>query len=183
MSAATERKRAKFAAFVERHVAPHPTIRAVAVYGSVASGHARDDSDADGLLDDDPDSTWQTLGPAEAHDRLNALWEALVAGCYAVNSTWLPYRGRAARGLGSLDWSWPQDDLLTLVAAPGHDQQAHHRRAEALTAAFEALLERLRDEVDYGDDPIFAAFLRALDEPGRAWNMDEWNSRRRDVTA
>jgi len=38
----------------------------------------------------------------------------------------------------------------------------------------------LPDAGEYGDDVISEAFIRSHDEPGRAWNMDEWNARHRE---
>ncbi|KPV42324.1 hypothetical protein AN477_18695 [Alicyclobacillus ferrooxydans] len=32
----------------------------------------------------------------------------------------------------------------------------------------------------YGKDPVSEAFIRSHDEPGRAWNMQEWMRRHRD---
>jgi hypothetical protein len=40
---------------------------------------------------------------------------------------------------------------------------------------FDEILAKVRSEAPYGPDPIAEAFVRIHDEPGRAWNMDEWN--------
>jgi hypothetical protein len=32
---------------------------------------------------------------------------------------------------------------------------------------------------DYSNTPIDQAFIRSSEEPGRAWNIDEWNKFRR----
>jgi len=38
-------------------------------------------------------------------------------------------------------------------------------------------MDRLRADGEYGEDPVAEAFIRGHDEPGRAWNMEEWNRR------
>jgi hypothetical protein len=39
------------------------------------------------------------------------------------------------------------------------------------------LIDRLVADGEYGDDVIGEAFIRSHNEPGRAWNMDEWNKK------
>ena len=56
-------------------------------------------------------------------------------------------------------------------------------RVQALRGLFEDLCQRLTEESDYGggeygDDIVGEAFIRSYEEPGRCWNMDEWNARR-----
>ena len=41
-----------------------------------------------------PDKRWDTLGPAIAHDRLQAAYEYLVQALFAINCRWLPWRNR-----------------------------------------------------------------------------------------
>lgn len=286
LSAATHRLRAQLGDFITRHVAPHPTIKAVVVYGSVASGAATESSDvdafvfmdpvdpwllpaeaiwnpeedsfrsifserpvvpgelqldltrvslqerrgdapwppadraalthrwvaferpgtdveslvveriamsererrtaldaallaADGLLEN-PETLWER-DELEALDALNAMWEAVMAGTYAINRVWMPYRGRGVRGLRRLPWRGALGDdlLMRCVATDGTDRAAFVKRAAALTRAHEALLAHLQDDPEFGEDPTFAAFLRAHDEPGRAWNIEEWSARHR----
>lgn len=134
--------------------------------------------DADGLLED-PAALWQQ-DPLRALDALNLQWEAILAATFAINRVWLPYRGRAMRSLRLLPWRGALTDeaLPACIAGEGRERDAFLARAEVLTTVSEGILERLQDEPDYGEDPIFAAFLRTHDEPGRAWNLAEWNAAR-----
>ena len=47
---------------------------------------------------------------------------------------------------------------------------------DALCALFQDLTNRLVADGEYGDDVIGEAFIRNHDEPGWAWNMDQWNT-------
>jgi hypothetical protein len=38
----------------------------------------------------------------------------------------------------------------------------------------------LIDESIYGDDPVSEAFIRSNEEPGRAWNMEDWNKKHQE---
>jgi hypothetical protein len=43
-------------------------------------------------------------------------------------------------------------------------------------ALFDDLLRQVVDDGLYSSAPIDQAFLRTHDEPGYAWNMDDWNA-------
>lgn len=66
---------------------------------------------------------------------------------------------------------------LCTAHAPGYEGYA--ARFRALATALTDIVDRLRGEPGYGDDPMSTAFKRTHEEPGRSWNMDEWNARRR----
>lgn len=133
------------------------------------------------LGEDGPRLRWQTLTPPEAHDRLNAAYLYLVHALFAYNRRWRPWRDREMTALLQLAWL-PEnfaDRVLTALAAPGHDFAAYETRAEALQSLFQDILTRLTADGVYGDDPIDEAFIRRAEEPGRAWNMKEWNAEHR----
>lgn len=136
----------------------------------------------DGLTDD-PEELWQR-DELEALDALNAQWEALLRLLYAVNQTWFPYRARAVRNLARLAWraGLEGETLRSCLAAPA-DRQGFLDRASALNLVRQRVVARLSDDPRYGQDPVFAAFLRQHDEPGRAWNMDEWLRRHAEAKA
>lgn len=132
-----------------------------------------------GLLPPDPGGAWSTLGPEEAFDRLQAAYEALARGLFADDHRWRPWRSRSLRGLLRLPRlpATFRSSVPDAVRAGGGSRVAHDRRARTLRTVLEELLDRLRLEEAYGPDPVSAAFRRLHDEPGRAWNLQEWNRR------
>ena len=52
-------------------------------------------------------------------------------------------------------------------------------RVDKLTAYFEAFQQQLIADGDY-QEPVSEAFIRRAEEPGRAWNMTEWNTKRQE---
>lgn len=135
---------------------------------------------AAGLLRPDPVSAWTILGPAETFDRLQTAYEELVRGLFAYNRKWRPWRGRALRSLTRLTYL-PQavaDDLEGAVRTAGDDSTAYEARSRLLGLALDQLIDQLHRHDDYGPDAVSEAFRRLHDEPGRAWNVDEWSSNR-----
>jgi hypothetical protein len=132
------------------------------------------------LGDGGPELRWQSLGPVIALDRLAAAYDYLVAALFAYNRSWRPWRNRQMDSLLMLPWLPAGFEARVLQAAngAGFDDQAYLAQAEALTGLFQALLERLTADGFYHDDPVDQAFIRAHDQPGFAWNMDEWNTMR-----
>jgi hypothetical protein len=135
---------------------------------------------AAGLLRRDPFSTWTTLGPAEAFDRLQAAYEELVRGVFASNRTWRPWRGRALRSLSRLDHLPPalRADPQGAVRTDGATVEAYRVRFRLLALIFDQLIDQLCRNGLYGPDAVSEAFIRLHDEPGRAWNIDEWSRNR-----
>jgi len=120
--------------------------------------------------------TWETLGPAIAHDRLNAAYDELVRALFAYNRRWRPWRSREMSSLLRLPWLPGQfrEQLLTALNAPGLDEAGFMARVTVLTQCFEALMAQLIADGLYGQDVIGEAFIRQHDEPGRDWNIEEW---------
>ncbi|MGI8416156.1 MAG: nucleotidyltransferase domain-containing protein [Nakamurella sp.] len=134
-----------------------------------------------GLLPEDPFQTWRQLGPTEAFDRLQAVWEALARGLFGYNKKWRPWRSRSIRNLMQVEYLPDALRIATGAAASSGDGSldGYRQRADLLKAVAAELLDRLRRDGAYGPDAIGEAFRRLHDEPGRAWNMDEWNRNRR----
>jgi predicted nucleotidyltransferase len=133
------------------------------------------------LNNDTPQQIWQTLGPVIAHDRLEAAYNYLVQALFAYNRRWRPWRNREMQTLLRLDWL-PQnfeERVLTAVNAPNLENDGYTTRVQTLSDLFAELLSQLVTNGDYSNTPIDQAFIRSHEEPGRAWNMDEWNKFRR----
>ena len=133
------------------------------------------------LNNDKPQQIWQTLGPAIAHDRLEAAYDQLVQALFACNRQWRPWRNREMQTLLRLDWLPHNfsERVLTAANAPDLAYTGYMTRVQTLSDLFEDLLSQLMARGDYSNTPIDQAFIRSSEEPGRAWNMDEWNKFRR----
>jgi hypothetical protein len=129
------------------------------------------------LSDDGPQYRWDRLGPVIAHDRLQAAYEYLVQALFAYNRRWRPWRNREMSSLLSLPWL-PEgfaNRVLTASSTSSLDFAGYLSRVDSLRGLFQALTNRLVLDGEYGNDVIGEAFIRSHNEPGRAWNMDEWN--------
>ena len=129
------------------------------------------------LGEDGPWVRWESLGPAIAHDRLAAAYHYLVQALFAYNRRWRPWRNREMTALLNLPWLPDQfgERVLVTLNAPSLDLAGYQARAEMLRQLFSEVMTRLQREGDYGADPVSEAFIRSHEEPGRAWNMAEWN--------
>ncbi len=129
------------------------------------------------LSGETPAQVWHSLGPVIAHDRLQAAYRNLVEGLFAYNRQWRIWRNREMNVLLNLAWLPPDfaTRVLTAVTPPNPTFDGYMARATALRALFADLLTQLIANGDYSHAPIDQAFMRLHEEPGRAWNMDEWN--------
>jgi hypothetical protein len=126
---------------------------------------------------DAPHEIWDTLGPPIAHDRLEAAYVYLVQALFAYNRRWHSWRSREMQTLLALPWL-PEafaSQVLTTANAPDLDYAGYVARRDRLRALFDGLLARLVAAGDYSATPIDQAFIRKHEEPGRSWNIDEWN--------
>lgn len=132
------------------------------------------------LAPDKPQLIWENHGTAVAHDRLGAAYDYLVGALFAYNRRWRSWRNREMSALLQLPWLPDHFAARVLVAAnaPTLDYGGYMARADALSALFAELLAQLVANGDYSHAPIDQAFMRLHDEPGRAWNMDEWQKLR-----
>jgi hypothetical protein len=129
---------------------------------------------------DGPQRRWESLDPLVSHDRLQAAYGYLVQALFAANRRWRSWRNREMIALLALPWL-PKDfceRVVDAANAPSFDHDGYMQRVQALRGLFNDLCAHLTAAGDYGDDVIGEAFVRSHDEPGRAWNMDEWNVRR-----
>ena len=125
----------------------------------------------------DPLARWESLGAVVAHDRLSAAYDYLVQALFAFNRVWLPWRSRRMGALLRLDWLPADFEARVLVAgnAPSLDLAGYEKRIDLLRALFEELLSAVVEDGSYSHTPIDQAFIRSHEEPGYAWNMDDWN--------
>lgn len=129
------------------------------------------------LNNETPQQIWQALGPVIAHDRLEAAYHFLVQALFAYNRQWQPWRNREMQTLLKLAWLPHEfeERVLTAANAPNLENDGYMARVQALSDLFADLLSQLVANGDYSNTPIDQAFIRSSEEPGRAWNMDEWN--------
>ncbi len=124
----------------------------------------------------EPQQVWDRLGTAVAHDRLNAAYSYLVKALFAYNRRWQIWRNREMQVLLQLPWlpEGFQEKAANAATASGLDFAAYQQRVDILQTFFQLLLTKLIDEGDYSAMPVDQAFVRQHQEPGRAWNMEEW---------
>ena len=130
----------------------------------------------------EPPVRWASLGPAIAHDRLQAAYHYLVQALFAYNRRWRPWRNREMSSLLRLPWL-PEEfagRILTALNAPSLDYAGYLARFETIQALCNDLQARLIADGDYEADIIGQAFTRSHEEPGRAWNMEVWNRKHRE---
>ncbi|MEM7115140.1 MAG: nucleotidyltransferase domain-containing protein [Chloroflexota bacterium] len=123
--------------------------------------------------------TWDTLGAAVAHDRLNAAYDHLVQALFAYNGRWRTLRSRELTHLTHLPWLpvGLEENLLSASNALSTEQAGYQQRLATLRHLFEQTLEKCQQASLYGTAPLDEAFMRLHNEPGRAWNMTEWVQR------
>jgi hypothetical protein len=124
-----------------------------------------------------PEDNWERCGPFISFGRLAAANDALAEALFAVNRRWRFFRDRETEFLLRLPWLPKDFELRMLIAlnAPSIDEEGFLARVAALRQMFDEILAKVRSEPLYGPEPVAEAFVRMHDEPGRAWNMDEWN--------
>lgn len=125
------------------------------------------------------ESRWENLGAAIAHDRLQAAYEHLVRALFAYNRRWHLWRDREMSSLLTLPWlpEGFEHRVLHASNAPALDYDGYLKRVETLRGLFLDLTTRVIADGDYESNAVFEAFERTHNEPGRAWNMDEWNQK------
>jgi GNAT superfamily N-acetyltransferase len=137
------------------------------------------------LADDAPERRWDDLGPIIAHSRLQAGYDYLVQALFAYNRRWRAWRNREMNSLLRLPWL-PENfsqRILGALNAPSPDYPGYLARLEMLRSLFHDLINRLVADGDYTEAAIKQAFIRRHDEPGRAWNMAEWNRKHQERAA
>jgi predicted nucleotidyltransferase len=132
----------------------------------------------DWLLNDTTiDRTWESLGVEIAHYRLHSAFEYLVQALFAYNYRWRTLKSREMSDLLRLPWlpDGFEEHLLLAANALGVNQKGYQQRVSLLLQFFNEIVSRCQADGLYGDKPVYEAFRRLHDEPGRDWNMNEWS--------
>lgn len=134
------------------------------------------------LSESGPQKRWESLGSVIAQDRLQAAYHYLAQAIFAYNSCWRPWRNREMSLLLALPWL-PKDfaeQILVFMNAPTGEYDGYVERVKVLRLLFQSVTDCLVADGEYGDDVIGEAFIRSHEEPGRAWNMEEWNMKHQE---
>jgi len=126
--------------------------------------------------------TWETLGAKIAHYRLHSAFDYLVQALFAYNRHWRTLRSRELSDLLKLPWLPEKFDeqLILATNALSVTKDGYLQRATILRQFFNELVTKCQQDGIYGgSNAISEAFIRQHDEPGRSWNMDEWNKKHR----
>jgi hypothetical protein len=67
--------------------------------------------------------------------------------------------------------------LLKLTNALIENKQGYLARAKSLKYCYEEVVAVCQQDGIYGKNAVDEAFIRLHDEPGRDWNMGDWNKK------
>lgn len=128
------------------------------------------------------DRTWITLGSEIAHYRLHSAFDHLVQGLFAYNRRWRTLRSREMSDLLNLAWLPERFEAQLLLAtnALSMTKAGYEERVKAILHCFGELVAKCQRDGLYGANAVSEAFIRQHDEPGRDWNMAEWNKKHQE---
>jgi predicted nucleotidyltransferase len=137
----------------------------------------------DWLLNDSAaDRAWESLGGKGAHYRLHSACDYLIQALFAYNRHWRTVRSRELSNLLKLPWLPVkfEQQLFLATNALSETQDGYQQRVILLRNFLDELVARCQQDGLYNDNPVSEAFIRRHDEPGRDWNMDEWNQKHKE---
>jgi len=137
----------------------------------------------DWLLNDSTvEHAWETLGAGNAHYRLHSAYDDLTQALFAYNRRWRTLRSRELTDLLMLPWLPEkfEEQLVLATNALSVTKEGYQQRAAILCEFFDGLVGQCQRDGIYGDNAVSEAFIRQHAEPGRDWNMDEWNKGHRE---
>ena len=134
------------------------------------------------LNDSTTERTWETLGAEVAHYRLHSAYDYLTQALFAYNRRWRTFRSRELSDLLKLPWLPEKFDeqLLLATNALSATKDNYQQRVTILQHFFNELLTKCQQDAVCGDDAVSEAFIRQHEEPGRNWNMEEWNKKHKE---
>jgi hypothetical protein len=134
------------------------------------------------LSDSTLEQTWEISGATIAHYRLHSAYDYLTQALFAFNRRWRTLRSRELSDLLKLPWLPEKFDeqLIFATNALSVTKDGYQQRATILQHFFNELMTKCQQDGIYGGDTVSEAFIRQHDEPGRNWNMEEWNKKHRE---
>jgi predicted nucleotidyltransferase len=134
------------------------------------------------LNDSTSERTWETLGAKVSHYRLHSAYDYLTQALFAYNRRWRTLRSRELSDLLKLPWLPDKFDKQLLLAtnALSVTKDGYQQRVTILRHFFNELVTKCQQDGMYGDEAVSEAFIRQHVEPGRNWNMAEWNKKHRE---
>jgi hypothetical protein len=137
------------------------------------------------LRDSSAQRVWETQGATIAHYRLHSAYDYLMQALFAYNRRWRTLRSREIPDLLKLPWLPEKfnERLILATNAFSMTKDGYQRRVTILQHFFNELMMKCQQEGTYGRDAVSEAFIRQHEEPGRNWNMDEWNKKHKERNA
>ena len=134
------------------------------------------------LKDSTVEQTWETFGATIAHYRLHSAYDYLTQALFAYNRRWRTWRSRELSDLLKLPWLPEKfnEQLLLATNALSATEVDYQERVAILHHFFKELVTKCQQDGIYGSDAVGEAFIRQHDEPGRNWNMEEWNKKHKE---
>jgi nucleotidyltransferase-like protein len=134
------------------------------------------------LRDSTVEQTWELFGATIAHYRLHSAYDYLTQALFAYNRRWRTLRSRELSDLLKLPWLPEKFDeqLIFATNALSVTKDGYHERVTILHHFFNELVTKCQQDGIYSGDAVSEAFIRQHDEPGRNWNMEEWNNKHRE---
>ena len=134
------------------------------------------------LRDSSAQGKWETQGATVAHYRLHSAYDYLMQALFAYNRRWRTLRSRELSDLLKLPWLPEKFDeqLILATNALSVTKDGYQQRVIILQDFFNELVTKCQQDGIYGGDALSEAFIRQHDEPGRNWNMEEWNKKHKE---
>ena len=131
------------------------------------------------LNDSTTERAWETLGAEVAHYRLHSAYDYLTEALFAYNRRWRTFRSREISDLLRLPWLPEKFDQQLILAtnALSATKEGYRQRVTVLQHFFTELVIQCQQDRLYGAEAVSEAFIRRHEEPGRNWNMAEWNKK------
>jgi len=128
------------------------------------------------------EQTWVTFGPGIAHYRLHSAYDYLMQALFAYNRRWRTFHSRELSDLLNLPWlpERLEEQLLLAANALSVTHDGYQQRLITLRHFFNELVAKCQRDGQYGVNAVSEAFIRQHNEPGRDWNMDEWNKKHKE---
>ena len=134
------------------------------------------------LRDSTVEQTWEMFGATIAHYRLHSAYDYLTQALFAYNRRWRTLRSRELSDLLKLPWLPEKfnEQLILATNALSVTKVGYQERVTLLRHLFNELVTKCQQDGLYRAEAVSEAFIRQHDEPGRNWNMEEWNKNHKE---